>query len=150
MFFTLVNSFLLVASWSIRFFICGNYMCCSLWCCISRNDHAEWNGIYSSEHLWEYFLCTLLVFLCGCERRKKDTWWSATSYHRQYVSAFVLDIISNASTGLAAEAIATHVLLAFHMLLFNILLLTLLIAVLTYVYWHRWSRSFQMWSDGIY
>jgi len=57
-----------------------------------------------------------------------------TSYHLNYVSVLVLDIIGNNTTSLRAEAVATHVLLAFHMLFFNILLLNLLIAVFAYVY----------------
>lgn len=45
-----------------------------------------------------------------------------------------LDIIrSDNGTNLHTEAIATHVLLAFHMLFFNVLLLNLLIAVFAYV-----------------
>ena len=40
-----------------------------------------------------------------------------------------LDIIQTGSGSAAAEATATHVILAFHMLFINILILNLLIAV---------------------
>jgi hypothetical protein len=40
-----------------------------------------------------------------------------------------LELISNDTSSLVAEATATHVLLAFHMLFINILILNLLIAV---------------------
>ncbi len=48
--------------------------------------------------------------------------------------AFILDMVTgNTSSSLVTEAIATHVLLAFHMLFINILLLNLLIALFAYV-----------------
>ncbi len=55
--------------------------------------------------------------------------------YNTYISISFLDIITgNNSTNLGAEAVATHMLLAFHMLFFNILLLNLLIAVFAYVH----------------
>ena len=54
-------------------------------------------------------------------------------FHWQILLSSPTGLISNSSSNLAAEAIATHVLLAFHMVFINILLLNLLIAVFAYV-----------------